>query len=107
MSGWLSKMKGRYIFLVFLLSMCLFSDEFDNFKNEMKSDYNKEQMEYSKYKKSLLEDYKTYKKLFERMRPFFWIMARSNLVPMSFYLKYTKKHEIKPIGYDPWLKTSH
>jgi hypothetical protein len=33
-------------------------------------------------------DYKTYKKRFEKMRPIFKILAKSNLVPMSFYLKY-------------------
>ncbi|MBA3673378.1 MAG: N-acetyl sugar amidotransferase [Chitinophagaceae bacterium] len=33
-------------------------------------------------------DYKTYKKLFEKLRPFFFGMAKLNLVPMSFYLKY-------------------
>jgi hypothetical protein len=40
------------------------------------------------------KDYKTYKKRFERMRPFFWVMMKMNLVPNSFYIKYTKKHEI-------------
>ena len=35
-------------------------------------------------------DYKTYKKLFKLLRPLFYIMAKKNLVPMSFYLKYTK-----------------
>lgn len=35
--------------------------------------------------------YKTYKKRFERMRPFFYVMAKMNLVPMSFYIKYTSK----------------
>ena len=24
---------------------------------------------------------------------------------MSFYIKYTKKHDIKPIGFDPWKTT--
>ena len=33
-------------------------------------------------------EYPTYKKRFERMRPFFFLLAKSNLVPMSFYLKY-------------------
>lgn len=32
--------------------------------------------------------YKTYKKRFEALRPLFYILARANLVPMSFYLKY-------------------
>ncbi len=33
-------------------------------------------------------DYPTYKKRFERFRPLFYILAKANLVPMSFYLKY-------------------
>jgi N-acetyl sugar amidotransferase len=33
-------------------------------------------------------DFPTYKKLFERFRPLFFILAKANLVPMSFYLKY-------------------
>lgn len=32
--------------------------------------------------------YPTYKKLFERTRPLFYFLAKANLVPMSFYLKY-------------------
>tara|TARA_B100000780_G_scaffold96880_1_gene67580 strand:+ start:5484 stop:6638 length:1155 start_codon:yes stop_codon:yes gene_type:complete len=34
-------------------------------------------------------DFKTYKKTFERMRPFFYLMAKWNLIPWSFYIKYT------------------
>lgn len=33
-------------------------------------------------------DYRTYKKRFELLRPLFFVLAKSNLVPMSFYLKY-------------------
>ncbi len=33
-------------------------------------------------------DYPTYKKRFERFRPIFYMLAKANLVPMSFYLKY-------------------
>ena len=33
-------------------------------------------------------DYPTYKKRFEVLRPFFAVLAKANLVPMSFYLKY-------------------
>jgi N-acetyl sugar amidotransferase len=39
--------------------------------------------------------YPTYKKRFEMLRPLFFLLAKSNLVPMSFYLKYcfpTKNH---------------
>ncbi|MCC6338260.1 MAG: N-acetyl sugar amidotransferase [Myxococcales bacterium] len=39
-------------------------------------------------------DYPTYKKRFERLRPMFYVLAKANLVPMSFYLKYTSKNEI-------------
>lgn len=39
-------------------------------------------------------DYRTYKRTFERMKPFFWVMARMNLVPESFYVKYTSRSEI-------------
>ena len=39
-------------------------------------------------------DYKTYKKTFERMRPFFWLMYKMDMVPKSFYLKYTAKHPL-------------
>lgn len=33
-------------------------------------------------------DFPTYKRRFERLRPLFLILAKANLVPMSFYLKY-------------------
>lgn len=33
-------------------------------------------------------DYETYKSRFERLRPIFYLCAKANLVPMSFYLKY-------------------
>lgn len=39
-------------------------------------------------------DYKTYKKRFENLRPMFYMLAKANLVPMSFYLKYTSKNEL-------------
>lgn len=39
-------------------------------------------------------DFKTYKKTFERMRPFFWLMAKLSLVPWSFYIKYTLPHQV-------------
>jgi len=38
-------------------------------------------------------DYKTYKKTFERMKWFFWAMYKLDLVPKSFYMKYTKKYD--------------
>ena len=33
-------------------------------------------------------EFPTYKRRFERLRPLFFILAKANLVPMSFYLKY-------------------
>jgi N-acetyl sugar amidotransferase len=38
--------------------------------------------------KKSFRNYKTYKRRFELMRPLFFILAKANLVPMSFYLKY-------------------
>ena len=43
--------------------------------------------------KKSYRDYVTYKQTFERMRWLFWIMYRLELVPKSFYMKYTKKYE--------------
>ncbi|MFC7685721.1 N-acetyl sugar amidotransferase [Ureibacillus sp. GCM10028918] len=37
------------------------------------------------------KNYKTYKSLFEALRPLFYLLAKANLVPMSFYIKYTSK----------------
>ncbi len=39
--------------------------------------------------KKTYKDYKTYKQTFERLRPFFWLMYKLELVPKSFYMKYT------------------
>jgi len=41
--------------------------------------------------KKTYRDYKTYKPIFERYRWFFWLLYKMNLVPQSFYMKYTKK----------------
>ncbi|MBU2704612.1 N-acetyl sugar amidotransferase [Zooshikella marina] len=38
-------------------------------------------------------DFKTYKKTFEKLRPFFYLMAKFDLIPWSFYIKYTKPHK--------------
>lgn len=35
----------------------------------------------------------TYKKRFERLKPLFYLLAKANLVPMSFYIKYTAKNK--------------
>ena len=39
-------------------------------------------------RKSTFRDLKTYKKRFELLKPMFYPLAKANLVPMSFYLKY-------------------
>lgn len=44
--------------------------------------------------KKTFRDFKTYKQTFERMRPFFWILAEMDLIPKSFYIKYTSKNNI-------------
>ena len=43
--------------------------------------------------KKSFRDYKTYKELFEKLRWFFWVMYKLDLVPKSFYMKYTKKYK--------------
>jgi hypothetical protein len=43
--------------------------------------------------KKTYRDYVTYKQTFERMRWLFWIMYRLDLVPKSFYMKYTRKYD--------------
>ena len=40
-------------------------------------------------------DFKNYKKTFERMRPFFYLMAKAGLIPWSFYIKYTLPHKVE------------
>ena len=42
--------------------------------------------------KKSYKDYPTYKQTFERMRPFFWLMYKMDLIPKSFYMKYTVKN---------------
>ncbi len=44
--------------------------------------------------KKTYKDYNTYKKMFEKLRPFFYIMAKFELIPWSFYIKYTSKDNI-------------
>lgn len=41
--------------------------------------------------KKSYRDFKSYKRTFEIMRPFFYIMAKQDLIPWSFYIKYTAK----------------
>jgi N-acetyl sugar amidotransferase len=42
--------------------------------------------------KRTYRDFKTYKQTFERLRWFFWLMYKADLVPKSFYMKYTIPH---------------
>jgi len=61
----------------FLKKRLGFSDEeFENYMTMPKKTY---------------KDYITYKKTFEKMRPFFWLMYKLDLIPKSFYIKYTAK----------------
>ena len=39
-------------------------------------------------------EFKTYKRRFERLRPLFWLLSEMDLVPKSFYIKYTSKQNI-------------
>ena len=43
--------------------------------------------------KKTYRDYTTYKQTFERMRWLFWVMYQLDLVPKSFYMKYTRKYD--------------
>ena len=36
------------------------------------------------------KDYKTYLPTFKRLKPFFWLMYKADLVPKSFYIKYCR-----------------
>ena len=40
--------------------------------------------------KKTFKDYETYHETFKRLRPFFWLMYKFDLIPKSFYIKYTK-----------------
>jgi N-acetyl sugar amidotransferase len=40
--------------------------------------------------KKTYKDYETYHETFKRMRSFFWLMYKFDLIPKSFYIKYTK-----------------
>ena len=43
--------------------------------------------------KKTYRDYKTYKRRFELLRPIFFLMTKAQLIPLSFYIKYTSKTE--------------
>ena len=40
-------------------------------------------------------DFKTYKQTFEKLKPFFWLLYKLNLVTKSFYVKFCNKDEAK------------
>ncbi len=42
-------------------------------------------------------DYQTYKPVFERWKPLFYLMYKLSLAPKSFYIKYTKKYTEKEL----------
>ncbi|MFH1059300.1 MAG: N-acetyl sugar amidotransferase [Pseudomonadota bacterium] len=44
--------------------------------------------------KHFYTEFKTYKPLFEKLRPMFYVLSEMDLVPKSFYLKYTSKKNI-------------
>jgi N-acetyl sugar amidotransferase len=46
--------------------------------------------------KRTYREFRTYKQTFERMRPFFYLMYKMDLVPKSFYMKYTHPHPETP-----------
>jgi N-acetyl sugar amidotransferase len=46
--------------------------------------------------KRTFRDFRTYKKRFERLRPLFFLLAKANRVPMSFYLKYCFPLDSRP-----------
>ena len=62
-------------------------DLMDYFLKRMKMSFEEFEKIMELPKKTFL-DYPTYKKRFERLRPLFFVLAKANLVPMSFYLKY-------------------
>lgn len=56
----------------------LTDDEFDSIMAAPKKSY---------------RDYETYKQRFERLRWMFWAMYKLDLIPKSFYVKYTRRYE--------------
>ena len=51
----------------------------------------REFVELMKVPKKSYRDFDSYKRTFEMMRPFFYLMAKWDLIPWSFYIKYTSK----------------
>lgn len=40
------------------------------------------------------QDFRSYKKYFERLRPLFYVLTKMDLIPATFYIKYTSKNHI-------------
>jgi N-acetyl sugar amidotransferase len=57
--------------------------------------------------KHTYREFETYKKTFERMRPFFYLMYRMDLIPKSFYMKYTFPHPETPPLETPRVDTGY
>jgi len=68
-------------------------DDLLNYFNKRLGLTKKEFEEIMKKELKNYKQYSTYKRRFERLRPLFYLLAKSNLVPMSFYIKYTSKTE--------------
>ena len=69
------------------------ADLLNYFKKRLKLD-DKEFNRIMSLPKKSYKDYKTYKKTFEILRPLFYVLYKFQLVPHSFYIKYTSKSEI-------------
>ena len=44
------------------------------------------------------EDFPTYRRTFQRMRPLFFVLAKLDLVPRTFYIKYCVPEPPAPAG---------
>lgn len=68
-------------------------DDLESFKKRLKlSDEEFEKLMNLPLKS--FRNYPTYKKAFVRLKPLFFILTKFNLIPYSFYIKYTSKDEI-------------
>ena len=56
--------------------------------------------------KHTYREYDTYKRTFERLRPLFRILAERDLVPKTFYLKFTQSEPVPPPAPSPLLATA-
>ncbi len=66
----------------------------DQLLEYFKKRINLSEEDFEKYMNQSLHSFRefpTYKRRFERLKPFFYLMYKANLVPKSFYIKYTNK----------------